>query len=105
MNFYCKFCPRILNSDKQLIIQSRFTNTEIFHCSGCQVTYAVEIKTNKIIAYSLDHPDFFIEFIPNNSFCIISIKNDETLLELDHCPENITPQNLNEKLKTILTFL
>jgi hypothetical protein len=87
-------------------------------CQTCQVFYASwREEPNKLIYYSFSYLSYQMDYwVDENRFALIKRTNLHELpyppytryrkvLELNYLPTNITPQNVAQKLPTILTFL
>ena len=100
----CKFCN---NLTKQYGSFSTY-------CILCHTTfyYHAEMKNNMLLAtteltsYIITHDQFELKFnLNDNQFTMFSWKeNNDDLLKFNFLPD-INPSNINEKLKTLLTFL
>lgn len=92
----CLFCPCPL-----VVAAGNFSN-----CPECRTSHL--FRDQKLILYYFVHnePKHYYQAIFNcesNRFILYS--ENKIVLELDFLPQNITPKNYPDKLKTLLTFL
>jgi hypothetical protein len=100
----CLFCQKITHS------RFSYPCTENRECVGCSAYFLVDLN-GTIIYYYFDYQDYRIYFWPHDINIKFKIMKRarytaiyENIVHLQHLP-NITPSNIDRKLKTILTFL
>lgn len=103
--FSCKFCKANLHMlSRRNWGDEDYDNTGF--CQSCMVHY--ELYANGMISsFYLTRGDFFLEFNEDDTFTLTSVDddyNERIILTLPYWPDNITPQNLDEKIKLFKTF-
>jgi transcription elongation factor Elf1 len=103
--FPCKFCQA------NLLIGETFwdkNDQEIYNatCHSCHAVHEL-LSNGEIISFYLTHGDFFIMFEEGDSFTLSTVDddyNEHIILTLPYWPDNITPNNLEEKIRLFKTF-
>jgi hypothetical protein len=105
----CKFCERLCNHGQQ---QGK---KNWWHCDHCHLSYLITKKQNVHIyefRTTLNDKQYIINIYPITSLTQICIWNNtqnyfasEKLIKSFDSVLDISPQNITDKLKTILTFL
>jgi hypothetical protein len=95
-----------------------------YNCKTCRAEFVVEERRrhqsvqNTLVHYWLHHDKYRLSISVKNKNCRIEQKivggllgNNpdsfiwDVVIELDHIPAHVTPQNLEERIKTLLLFL
>ena len=102
----CKFCQKELPNTISYGDEIDMS----FDCFDCKSSFLFDTD-NQLIKYSIRDGDldYRIVFHPKSNYCYIehwdrvSIHHAYSafnlVLKLNHCPDNITPANIHEKLK------
>jgi transcription elongation factor Elf1 len=103
--FQCRFCK----ADLPIILRKIWDedHDNIGQCQSCGVYYELDQSDGTISSLYLAHGDFFLMFEEDNTFVLSTVDddyNENIILTLPYWPDNITPQNLDEKIKLFKTF-
>ncbi len=79
-----------------------------FICDNCNVEYTLVDDTGEVLEYIMAAEDYLMVINLISKTCEIRKKDQigrsSYALKLDTIPQNITPQNVGEKIKTFLLF-
>lgn len=108
MNFPCIFCQTDMSMDEKKPSEWVY---HMWHCSGCRISYNFD-KYGATIHYfnELSHTRghvLSIDFMNNETALYYIDQNNpppETLLIVPYMIQGVTPTNLKDKIKTLLTF-
>jgi hypothetical protein len=111
----CLFCQKDLYSVQTL--EEREPEGEYYEgydCEECQADFIISEKTQQVVEYTLRNGWHRMCFDLVSGECEIQkarhLRSDnslsfyETIVKLSVSPQNVTPQNLEERIQTLLTF-
>ncbi len=113
----CLFCQRFLDDPIRdyLCMEGKETAVAAYKCYSCAAEFHVIDFTERCFEYSLKHNQYMFYFmLDEGRFELVNsvyhVSNGgytvyNTILKWEFVPKNITPTNIEDKLKTLLTFL
>lgn len=113
MNFPCLYCQHPLQGYKHYDTVGANYLAWLWNCLDCKITYKVDFS-NAWVSYRCAWPDnneyYLVSWISSNETFIYHVDNSDAssdvneVLHLLHLIHNLTPTNLLDKIKTLLTF-
>lgn len=115
----CKFCPDyglLFYWERMKTAAGIYTDRVSYQCKNCSSIYCFREPQMELIYYVFPMTDdkyYGIAYVQDNYFAVNKIINIEAhnnhatceeVLKLNYIPDNITPKNFSEKLKTLITF-
>ena len=112
----CRFCQAKLNWISRWAGATEEVSWLEYRCVDCKVQYSFNRFVGQITDYKIEGNPFWIDVHLTDGSCEIviphhnwsdsakSITRWEIIAKLPTTPANITPQNINERLKTLVLF-
>lgn len=105
----CIFCQIKLDDPTCRWLQ--FEVVSDFTCTKCDTSFTQHVRSNKITEYIMCVGYYRLIFNLNRKIFVIGYNDNDstanvykTILKLDYLPDHITPDNVKDKLKMLLTF-
>lgn len=102
MKFNCLYCK------KECREVYRDSEEIDYTCSypepTCRSNFTLKRGDSTILYIFLFKDKYKITLSPKGSFLVLDRHTSAMILNLDYCPENITPENVLEKIKLYLMF-
>jgi len=111
----CPYCHHIIKATAYIGEEDRKYFFEDYHCDRCVAKFCVIESNGHVVEVILRSDNYRLVFNRDNGSCVLQRGTPgefegnmgmywDVVLKLPISPQNVTPQNVAEKIKTLLVF-